>query len=367
MNKHMDVILIPSTLCNLRCSYCYELSKLGDRARLDLASLELIFVRLALWFRSEGVPSARFIWHGGEPLLLPPEYYWRAFEMQQACFADTGTSYRNVTQTNLTVLDEARADLIARGFDVTGVSLDLFGSLRIDAGGTCREQTAIRHLDSLLERGVRLNGVTVLTRANRYRIRDIFEFYRRREMGFRLLPLHGGDFAAGQWFDIAPEDTLRAFCTLADLWLADQEAPLILPIAQVVKAVLEWHRDGTVVEPYDKGRWDAMVAIDREGFVYGYSDIHDRSRSYGNLLTAPFAELHAGSVRARVVAETRARVREVCAGCPHAGRTCNTYPVAEGVDDVWQTDDGGAIRCTAFRGLFDHVERRLREAGVIAA
>ena len=64
-----------------------------------------------------------------------------------------------------------------------------------------------------------------------------------------------------------------------------------------------------------------MVAIDREGFVYAYDDIHDRARSYGNLLTASFAELHAGDVRARVVAGTRARVSEVSCRLP----ACRLY------------------------------------------
>jgi uncharacterized protein len=361
----MDIVLIPSTQCNLRCPYCYELSLLRDKGRMSLAALEIVFQRLADYFRQESVESARFIWHGGEPLLLPPEYYWQAFEVQKQCFRETTTKIANLTQTNLTILDDARTELLRNGFAGAGVSLDLFGSLRVDAGGMCREDKALANLERLLRMGVRLGGITVLTRANRFAVRRIYDFYRERDMGFRLLPLHAGDFAAGQWFEIGPTDTLNAFRVLADLWLTDPEAPFIQPVVDVIRAVYQMHTTGEPVELYDKGRWEALLAIDREGFVYSYNDIHNRTRSYGNLLDTPLATLLAGPVRTKVVAQTSAQVQATCHRCPHFGRTCNSYPVAEGAQDSWERNPDGSIRCTAFSGLIEHIEMRLAEAGLL--
>ena len=51
----------------------------------------------------------QFVWHGGEPLLLPPEYFWRTFEAQRKVFG-YDLPLRNVVQTNLTVLDDARLE-----------------------------------------------------------------------------------------------------------------------------------------------------------------------------------------------------------------------------------------------------------------
>jgi uncharacterized protein len=362
-DRRMDVILIPSTHCNLRCSYCYELTRLADKRRMTLDALEVVFERVAEFFEEQRVTGARFIWHGGEPLLLPPAHYRQAFELQKKHFSGAATRIENVTQTNLTVLDDERIELLRDGFDSCGVSLDLFGSLRVNAAGTCREQVALANLERARAAGVLLGGVTVLTRANRARTRAIFEFYRQRDMGFRLLPLHAGDFGAGQWFEIGPEDTLRAFCTLADLWLANPDAPAVHPITEVIDNVFSFHSEGRACDVYDKATWDPMLAIDREGFVYSYDDIHDRTRSYGNLLEQSLSALMKSPMHQASVVETERRARETCFACPSYGRTCTGIPIVEGARDYWRKNADGSLRCDVFTGLVAHVEARLESAG----
>ncbi len=362
--RRMDVILVPSTHCNLRCSYCYELDKLADRRRMSLDELDVVFERVAAFFARSGVQSARFIWHGGEPLLLPPDYYHQAFELQRRHFARASTAISNVTQTNLTVLDDARLELLRTGFDSCGVSLDIVGSLRVNGNGQCREDRALANLERARAAGVILGGVTVLTRANRNHMRRVFDFYRERDMSFRLLPLHAGDFGAGQWFEIGAADTLKAFCTLADLWLADSWGAPIHPITDVIRAVFAYHADGIRSGIYDKQTWDPMLAIDREGFVYSYDDIYDRSKTYGNILHEDLEQLLQGPVHRAVIAETGRRARETCATCPNYGQSCTGIGVVEGARDYWRQNADGSWRCEVFGGLIEHVERHLQRAGL---
>jgi uncharacterized protein len=362
--RSMDIILVPSTHCNLRCSYCYELDKLADKRRMSLEQLGIVFERVASFFARSNVHSARFIWHGGEPLLLPPEYFHQAFELQRRYFAGASTTISNVTQTNLTVLDEARLELLRTGFDSCGVPLDLVGSLRVNGAGRCMEDRALNNLERALAAGVALGGVTVLTRANRNQMRRIYQFYRERDMSFRLLPLHAGDFGAGQWFEIGAADTLKAFCTLADLWLADGWAAPVHPVTNVIDAVFRYHADGTRSGIYDKATWDPMLAIDREGFVYSYDHIHDRSKTYGNVLNEDLEQLMQSSVHRAVVADTGRRARETCATCPNYGKSCTGIGVVEGARDYWQQNGDGSWRCEVFGGLIEHVERYLHAAGL---
>ncbi|HEU4581542.1 MAG TPA: radical SAM protein [Polyangiaceae bacterium] len=362
--RKMEVILIPSTLCNLRCSYCYELDKLADKRRMSLESLAIVFERVARYFEQMGVDSARFIWHGGEPLLLPPEYYHEAFALQRSCFAGARTQIVNVTQTNLTVLDDARIELLRDGFDSCGVSLDLFGSLRVNKAGKCQEDRALANLERARAAGVLLGGVTVLTRANRSRVRSIFEFYRERDMAFRLLPLHAGDFRAGQWFEIGAADALRAFRELADLWLDAGSAPPIHPVTDIIEDVFRFHADGRRVGVYDKATWDPMIAIDREGFVSSYDDIHDRSKGYGNILSHELSEVLDGATHRAVIAHTGQRAAEACGRCAHYGASCTGFGVVEGARDYWGKNADGSLRCEVFAGLIAHIEQRLSAAGV---
>jgi uncharacterized protein len=360
----MEIILIPSTLCNLRCSYCYELSVLGDKRRMTLETLQLVYERLASHFAAHGVEQARFIWHGGEPLLLPPDFYWQAFELQEKVFSGVATRRSNTTQTNLTVLDSARTELLRDGFDAAGVSLDLFGSLRVNAAGEGMEGKALANLEKLLTEGVALGGITVLTRANRLRVARIYEFYRQRNMGFRLLPLHAGDFAQGQWFEISQADTLRALITLADLWIADPGAAFVHPVVTTIRDVFLHHTTGATLEPYDKRRRERQIAIDRDGYAGCYEHAGQREHAFGSLRERSLDELLASDARRRIAETSWARVEQACSSCPHFQKSCSAFPVGEGGNEYWDRTERG-VHCSAYSGLIAHIELRFRELGLI--
>ncbi|MCA9666705.1 MAG: radical SAM protein [Myxococcales bacterium] len=365
MARMLEVVVVPSTLCNLRCSYCYELPLLGDKRRASHEALRVIFERVAEHCARHDVQTARVIWHGGEPLLLPPDYFWKAFELQAEAFRATKTEVVNVTQTNLTVLDEARIDLLANGFTDRGVSLDLFGSLRVNAAGRCQEDRARENLDALLERGVGMTGITVLTRANRRFVRRIYQFYAERGMNFRLLPLHAGGYEAGKWFEIVADDTLSGFKTLADCWFANDNAPLIHPVVGVIRDVHRAMVEGQSTGFYDKRSWEPLLIIDRDGSVYPFSDAMDPEGCYGNILESPLDEILASASHERVLQRTEQRLAETCGACSHYGTHCSGVPVAEHTQDFWERGDDGVARCTAFAGLIEHVQRRLAEHGMV--
>src|SRR5688572_31658203 len=86
--KCVDFVCYTSKLCNLRCRYCYELPLLSDKRRMELPQIEALFAHVAEHYAQCDEPlQLRFQWHGGEPLLIEPDFYWRVFELQQRAFA----------------------------------------------------------------------------------------------------------------------------------------------------------------------------------------------------------------------------------------------------------------------------------------
>jgi hypothetical protein len=65
------------------------------------------------------------------------------------------------------------------------------------------------------------------------------------------------------------------------------------------------------------------------------------------------------------MAETEARLAKTCGPCPHYGKRCSGVPVAEYTQDFWDRAPDGAVRCTAFRGLIEHIQKRLSEIGFV--
>src|SRR5262245_23920728 len=112
MNTETDrtaqFVMKMSKLCNLRCRYCYEMKELANPVVMALGDLRRIYRHIRDHYAARDAADGqrtliRFIWHGGEPLLVDADYYWQTFADQREIFG-TELAVKNSAQTNLTVL-----------------------------------------------------------------------------------------------------------------------------------------------------------------------------------------------------------------------------------------------------------------------
>ena len=367
--RSVDIVVITSKLCNLRCRYCYELPLLSDKRRISLEQMETALRHFDAFYRKVEQPTTiRFCWHGGEPLLIEPDYYWKAFELQKEVFAGTPHRVVNNLQTNLTVLDDERFDLMKNGFDSVGVSLDVVGGLRVNAAGQDQEHRTIANLEKIREKGLRPSGITVLSRANIYRLEAVYRFYREREMNFRVLPIEPGLYEAGQFFELGATEILKALSKLADLWLMETPPLRIEPIHSTLDVLLSTAGKLDLrILPYDLTAWQWVVMFDTNGQILGYGDDFDGKNSPGNVFETGFDQIMKSDGQQRRAREARARIEQSCRECPYFGSRCNGHHVAEGGATMHEKLPDGSLRCVVARGLFEHLERRLVQGGVIDA
>ncbi|HFE47087.1 MAG TPA: radical SAM protein, partial [Nannocystis exedens] len=237
--RTLQVILKVSKLCNLRCRYCYELDHLSERAAMRPEQLRGLYARLGRFLverdRIDGQRTRlQLVWHGGEPLLRPPSFYWQTFADQQALRAEHDVM--NVVQTNLTVLDPERTRLLRDGFDGVGVSFDAIDGMRVDIRGRSRSRQVAQNIDALRAAGVPVACIAVLTAAGLPRIDAIFGFFAAAGVSLRVLPLFAGAWAEQhRGYEISREDILQAYMRLFELWLASDQTLEVLPIAQHVR------------------------------------------------------------------------------------------------------------------------------------
>lgn len=363
--KQVDIVCYTSKLCNLRCRYCYELPLLGDRTRMSFEQLERMFANVEAGYRGLDKPvHINFQWHGGEPLLIPPEVYRRIFEIQRRVFAGSIHQITNSTQSNFTMMDPERIALL-REFDSVGVSLDLFTGLRVNKLGVCQEEQARENLERVLAAGIPVGGITVLSRLNLARVGEIYQFYRERRMGFRLLPLEKGLYTPGQDFEIGPRDVLKALCTLADLWLADDEPVSISPLDRYLFLVLHAneHPENRVALHNPAG-WASVLLVDTNGSLHTYGERFERS--LGNLFTTPLDRILGSPEFHDATEAIQGRMARTCRPCQYYGRACTGDPIGESQQDFCEREDDGSLRCVVARGLIQHIEQNLARAGTIA-
>jgi uncharacterized protein len=148
----VDALIIKVTKrCNLNCEYCYEnITKTGD---MDIDVFRSIAQKA---FFNSSKNRIQFIFHGGEPTLLPNSWYNGAFEICKTFGQLSGKEASLSIQTNLTRLTDEKIQLFKENDVSVGVSLDgpsdLSDSMR--PGSELAVKNFFRARDSGLDAGI---------------------------------------------------------------------------------------------------------------------------------------------------------------------------------------------------------------------
>ena len=117
------VIFKPTEACNGNCAYCDVVRKDREKGvRLpSFDTLERFFIRVNEYLAERPDERFQIIWHGGEPLLLGPDYFLKAYEFEQRHCPETKDRISHDIQTNITLLSPEYIEVF-RTLGITGVS-----------------------------------------------------------------------------------------------------------------------------------------------------------------------------------------------------------------------------------------------------
>lgn len=352
-NRNMQIVVKVSKFCNLRCEYCYEYPELGNRAAMSREQLAAMYRSLDDYFRAKDAEDGQrtrldFIWHGGEPLMQPSRLYWDTFADQKEIFGDQ-VLYQNSVQTNLTLVDGDRLDLLTRGFDSVGVSLDVTGALRVNRAGRDQQPKIVRNLKRLLEADRRVGCITVLSSRNVADVEATFRFYEELGLNFRVLPLFDtGERSQTTPFEITLQQELDALAQLVDLWLASDTQPTPPAPLNGYVSIAARHLSGEQGRGYrDRREWLPLILVNTDGRTYTYGEPYgDPAWAIGNVFTDSFGDMLAGDAFERCAVQAERRVARSCLACPFFD-ACGGQLVAETETRQRDHDGGGTLLCTA--------------------
>jgi radical SAM protein with 4Fe4S-binding SPASM domain len=114
------VILKASERCNSNCVYCDVVFKQHTGADMPLEVLEQMFFRANDFLLARSEERLEILWHGGEPLILGPDYYREAIRLQNCLCPETKGRIRHSIQSNLTLFSEPFVEIF-RELGITGV------------------------------------------------------------------------------------------------------------------------------------------------------------------------------------------------------------------------------------------------------
>ncbi|WP_283132816.1 cyclophane-forming radical SAM peptide maturase AmcB [Rhizohabitans arisaemae] len=154
------LVLQPTTLCNLDCSYCYlPFRRLNHEMPLEVATA---VATSAAQLTENGGPLG-IVWHGGEPLALGRPKLTDLLAPFEGLL-EAGR-IRHYIQTNATLLDDQWCELLIRHDFRVGVSIDgptALNARRVDLRGLPIFDRILRGIELLRAHGIPFSVIAVV-------------------------------------------------------------------------------------------------------------------------------------------------------------------------------------------------------------
>ena len=186
----LSIMIKPaSSLCNLRCKYCFYCDVAAHRDEFSLGKMELDtaenLIKSALSF-AEGC-SVAFAFQGGEPLIAGIDYF-RSFVSLVEKYNEKKSEIFYSIQTNGLLVDDDFARFFRQNKFLVGLSLDgdfEGNKFRVDSKGQNSYYKITRAANKFIKHGVEFNILTVLTGYCAENAERIYKHF--RSMGYKYI------------------------------------------------------------------------------------------------------------------------------------------------------------------------------------
>lgn len=317
------VVAKPTRVCNADCQYCSSppLEEMGSDWEPEWS-----FEKFKLYFDKvypSMINGAYWIWHGGEPMLMTPEFYIKCNDYVQGEIAKTGRKIHFSMQTNLLgystkkwykVFAEIFNGSISTSFDPDEAQRTMKGNAQTYS------RVFKRVMENILNDGFRPMVIGVYTEATAHMMGKMYEW--SQSLGDKAFPLRfnychptGRLESGGE--AISPITYANELLTVYNRWLKDAPNFTITPLDQMFKKVIGMDGEGHC--PWTKKCGGRFLEIEPNGDVYNCSEFADLGNKYcfGNLSDDITVEQMLNSKPALQIKRRSIQVPVSCTDCEH--------------------------------------------------
>lgn len=364
MNAISLLIKPTSSLCNLRCKYCFYEDEANNRSQHSMgimsdALAQKLIAQTFAAIGSEG--SVSFTFQGGEPTVagLP---FFRRFVTTVSQQRPKGVQVQFAIQTNGILLDTEWAAFLKENNFLVGLSVDgirsVHDTLRVDPAGQGTWRRVLQARSLLEKHSIPYNALCVVTGPCAERPEQIYK-------GMKLLGTRYFQFIAcldpigqekgRQLWSLTPEQYGRFLCRIFDLWYGDWVSGNYYSVRlfeDYVHILLGDHASTCAT----CGKCGSYLVVEADGSVYPCDFFVLDDWRIGTLHDACVSKL-IESEKVNSFLRWGTEKPAECASCPY-GAICNG-----GCKNDWITDKQGVHNyfCSAFKTLLDYALPRLQE------
>lgn len=348
----LDVLISPTTRCNLRCRYCY-VDQTSDSATADMSidELEASYHWLAEYAKIVGVNTIRITWFGGEPLLLGINFLEQAIACQQV-FTENEIVCINTIQTNLTLVNNVYAQLFKESFDEVGFSLDIGSNWRTFPDGSSSNSCVKGKVEIMKAAGVPLGAVCTLTRENAGMAERIYQYFKTLAVNFKVNRAASSTAMRRDGFLLSVREYEKEVIDLFEVYIGDAHPTIRFDnLSLMVRA---WLMGQTYICT-DTEHPELYIAIEAKGRVLSRCRFRGVFGNY--LVDSPEKVLS----RFQHIA-FHPKKQDGCVSCDFWGKVCRGPCFGEPNCDCNRSDCGYRTEVTA--GLWRYVKNMLEDKGL---
>lgn len=359
----------PTYACNFRCKYCYldnSVKKNSENFDIEFAKDIISQVKLAKSSTSSVNKKIKFIWHGGEPLLWGIDNYRKIFAFMAKELSEF--DYKNIIQTNLSLIDGSYIDLFLENDVQVGFSIDgpayINDLQRVGINGNGTFFNIMEKVKLCKESGLKLGCIVVGTRKHIGKMGDLYEFMSDNGLNFKFNPV----FSSGEArcnkddYGVTADEYANMVIELFDLWYNDTRHQIVESNFIEIASNLFTGRVESCM--FGKNCQEHFVAISPEGDVLPcgrFGDTELRKYAYGNLHKDELVDV------LRQAKNTEMYKRAEYIESTDCGK-CRFFSVCHGGclhDGFLRSGDfkSKSFLCSAYKKIFSHIMDRM--AGLV--
>ena len=338
------LVVQPTPFCNINCRYCY-LPNRDTKAVVSSRTLTNLFSQVFTsgWARD----CLSVVWHAGEPLVLPIEFYRHAFRTVDA-LRPADVLVTHSFQTNGTLIDEEWCRFFTEEHVNLGVSIDgpkrLHDHNRLTRAGRGTFDKTIAGIRLLRQKQVPFHVISVLSMESMLAAQQMFDFYVEegiQQVCFNAEETEGGHVSRS----FAQSDVEGAYYRfLSEFWrLSAAQPDKITFIREIEHALQQVIRpkdapfSNQLVEPF------AITSMDWAGNISTFSPelLGLKNKDYGDFVLGNINCDRLGDLPQR--ANFTKMLKDIEAGVAMCREGCEYFSVCGGGEPVNKLAENGTF------------------------